>query len=618
MISDSTGCIVGRYWYDGEQRVQYTFRFQSEGITVESDSNGVYTIPNLPPGIYFQRGLSNGVEVVAGDTTFADISEGESYSNFIPLNEFSFRIVSDQEVSPNGFVISVGSDRYGRFVRFNYRISSDGVITVKLPSGVNTLLWSLPGFPEQIHHFRDCPATRRQVNELYLPSEFPAPWQEELQLFSHMNSADYPLSTADSEMYEFCANGRSINHLVLNLYSKGQYLGLNRYPPQIIENLERQMFKFWISVVKLVDEDYTNYDYTSGYFEHIWFSASREYALIVCRKYHEPYGFNYRWLLWNTVSGESSEIDLFPEYNPGQEKSILHYSDCGYSGVSAFINIANDGGIIARYRDDSGVFEDSRENLRTYSSVGEQILNIALPDHGFVNPIVSDDCTGWAYMYNNHEEGETVVMLGDIESYSCFNIDSLQIGTPLDIDISHTGNYLAFYGRTNGLWLFDKRTGEIRQIFSSGMVSRNSIVFSPDETKLACKIVGNYRIPSGEYFVRGNTSCTVFDISKTEVDMLTSFNDFSLAYTSSPLAVSNSGMVLLGLHERERLISSNNRVRVALIDIDGNLAWLGHYIDTGVTVLFRQENWGRFASWERICFFSDGDQTHCLFLGGED
>ncbi len=607
-VSDSTGCIMGRYWRDGEQRIEYTSRLASEGLTVESDSNGIFVFPHLVPGIYRVSDSQNRVEVVAGDTTYADIASHEGFNNQVLRNELQFRINTEEEISLNGFVIYGGTDRYRRLP---YSIASDGIISVRVPVVIRNFIWSLPKFPEQRFALRDCPAVRQGVNELYLSSDIQPPWQEELQLLQSLDVAGYPLALSDSEMYEFTADGGSIYHFVrspvncMNLpHRHGTSISVNA-------NLEKRMVSLCLSIINLVNTNYEIDSYRLERFESMWTSPSGEHALLVFREFEEWHHYHYSWLYMNTITGESRQIDLFPELEPGEETGILRYSSDGYVGVSAWIYIADDGSIIAKYRDNGSTFAGSRDNLRTYSPEGEQMQNIDLLNFNCTKLVFSEDCTTWAYMYN--EEDKTIVLIGDSDSFSRLNTGSLNRG--LGLDISPHANYLVLYGRANGLWLYDLRTEETNQIFSSGRVLRNSVVFSPDESKIACKVIGNYQIPNGEFSVDGISSCTVFDLTTSAYDTVVSFPDYSLVYTGVPIALADDGCcVMMSLCERGNHYI--NRIRVALVDDNAELVWLSHYIDTNTSAGSRFGNWGKIFAGGKICIYGDGDQIHYLFLNG--
>ncbi len=108
---EETGCISGRYWRRGEQKFEYSVTLEPGGVTVEADSNGVYCFPGLSPGYYSVSLYPDSVEVVAGETTFADYANNSGYDSweeFIENYQYElfFRIDSTEDFSTNGFIIS--------------------------------------------------------------------------------------------------------------------------------------------------------------------------------------------------------------------------------------------------------------------------------------------------------------------------------------------------------------------------------------------------------------------------------------------------------------------------------------------------------------------------------
>ncbi len=607
LSSSDTGCISGRYWVRGEQKFEYYVTLEPGGITVDADSNGIYCFAELSPGYYRVSIYPDSVEVVAGDTTFADYAHNtgyDSWSDFVESYQYElfFKINSEENISPDGFII------YGNVRGMNrlpVRKVNESVFGVRTPAGFRDFYWSLPGTPEQHLSIRDCPEVRNNPIDLYLPEDFSPPWSEELQFLEHLDFSEHPLAMADTEMSEWCSDDYSITHSVFNPKNSvsafrsidagiafpddSHWLMWAAYKNMIVTMSSRLRF-IKIDLPETVCRAF--------------FSPSANRAVVIVR---EPYEsrYVYAWYMINLESQQVSQFDPFPELDPQEERS--HLEGFESNAPNARVYPADDGSLIIRTHQ----FE-----IRTYTPAGEQIQVVDLPNSGSRKCTVSEDCTGW--FVQQMIDMEAVFTLGDLQSHSVLKLDELNFGPYVNSRISPQGNFIAFWGRNNGLWLYNIRNGKLRELLSSGRVWHNSLMFSADEEMLACKVFDSYGVPGGEFLVLGYSTTNVFDLSVPSDFMLTSYPDYSLVYKGDPMAVSPEGWVLMSLTERTlRGMGSINRIRVALLNEAGELVWLGHYIDTEKHFFWMYDRWARFSSDGEYCAFSDGDQIHLLRIRSE-
>lgn len=599
---NDTGCISGRYWTRGEQRFEYSVTLEPCGITVEADSNGVYCFTGLSPGYYSVSLFPDSVEVVAGDTTFADYAHNSGYDSWNDLvenyqYELFFRINSEEDFSTNGFVI------YGNVRGLNrlpVRRVNESVLAVRTPAGFRDFYWSLPGIPEQHLIIRDCPDVRRDFIDLYLPEDFAPPWSEELRLLEHLNLSEHPLAIADTEMHEWCNDSYSIIHLVYNPKNPDAAIRCIDAGITFPDGLDWLLWVQYKDMIITMNSSlrFTQIDLPEPVCRAD-FSPSGNRAVIIVREPYE-YRYIYRWYMIDIESQQVSQFDPFPELEALEERSYLEGPE-SYS-PSAWLYPADDGSLIIR----TGQF-----TVRTYTPDGEQVQAVILPNRSPNTCSVSDNHTHW--FVKQMTNMQAVFTLGDVQSHSIMNMDEYSFGPYISCRISPNGNYIAFWGRNNGLWIYDLNEHSMRELLSSGRVGYRSVVFSPDETKLACKIIDSYMVPNGEFRIPAFSTTDVFDLCSSDEPLLTCYPDYSLIYDGNPLAVSSEGWVLMSLTERGATYT--HRVRVALLDDAGNLVWLGHYIDTQKLFFWMYSRWARFSPDGDYCAFSDGDQLHILKIG---
>lgn len=607
LSSADTGCISGRYWARGEQKFEYSVTLEPRGITVNADSNGIYCFAELSPGYYRVSIYPDSVEVVAGDTTFADYAHNSGYNSwndFIENYQYElfFRINSEENISPDGFII------YGNVRGMNrlpVRKVYESVYGVRTPAGFRDFYWSLPGTPEQHLSIRDCPDVRNNPIDLYPPEDFSPPWLEELQLLEHLDFSEHPLAMADTEMSEWCSDDYSITHSVYNPKNPDAAF---RCIDAEIAFPEGSHWLLWAAYKNKIITMSSRFRFTQiDLPESVCmasFSPSANRAVVIIREPHEN-RYVYTWYMVNLESQQVSQFDPFPELDPQEERSHLE----GFESYApnARVYPADDGSLIIR----TGQFE-----IRTYTPAGEQIQVVDLPNNSPRKCTVSEDCTGW--FVQQMIDMEAVFTLGDLQSHSVLKLDEFNFGPYVNSRISPEGNFIAFWGRNNGLWLYTPFNGKLRELLSTGRVERNSLVFSADEEVLACKVIDSYGVPGGEFVVPGYSTTNVFDLIASSNFPRASYPDYSLVYNGVPLAVSSEGWVLMSLTERTlRNTGSANRIRVALLNETGELVWLGHYIDMGNHFFWMYDRWAGFSSDGDYCSFSDGDQIHLLKIGSE-
>lgn len=604
---EETGCISGRYWRRGEQKFEYSVTLEPGGVTVEADSNGVYCFPGLSPGYYSVSLFPDSVEVVAGDTTFADYASNSGYDSweeFIENYQYElfFRIDSTEDFSTNGFVI------YGNVRGLNrlpVRKVNESVFGVRTPAGFRDFYWSLPGIPEQHLILRDCPDVRKNIVDLYLPEDFAPPWSEELRLLEHLDFSEHPMAMADTEMYEWCSDSWSITHLVYNPKNPDAAIrcidagvAFPDGPDWLMWAVYKDMIVTMNSRLRLTQIDLPESVCRA------YFSPSGNRAVVIVREPYE-HRYLYRWYMVDIESQQVSLFDPFPELEAAEERGYLE----GFESYSpnARVYPADDGSLIIR----TGQFK-----IRTCTPDGELVQCVDLQNNSSREGSVSADHTSW--LVKQMIGMEAVFTLGDVHSHSILNLDEFNFGPYISCLISPEGNFAALWGRNNGLWLYDLNENVMRELLSSGKVGYRSVVFSPDETKLACKVFDPYLIQDGEFEVPGFSTTSVFDLASPRESFLTSYPDYSLVYDGVPMAVSSEGWVLMSLAERGlRFTSHRYRIRVALIDSAGELVWLSHYLDTQILFFWMYARWARFSPGGDYCAFSDGDQIHLLKIGSK-
>lgn len=601
---EDTGCISGRYWIRGEQKFEYSVTLEPGEITVESDSNGVYCFSGLSPGYYSVSLFPDSVEVVAGDTTFADYAHNSGYDSWNDLvenyqYELFFRINSEEDFSTNGFVI------YGNVRGLNrlpVRKVNESVLGVRTPAGFKDFYWSLPGTPEQHVSLRDCPDVRRNLIDLYLLGDFAPPWSEELRLLENLDFSEHPVAMADTGMYEWCSDSYSITHLVYNPKNPDAAIRCIDAGISFPDGLDWLLWAVYKDMIVTMDSRlrFTQIDLPESACR-AFFSPSGNRAVVIVREPYE-HRYVYRWYTVDLDSQQVSQFDPFPELEAVEER--YHIEGFESYSPNARVYPADDGSLIIRI----GQFE-----IRTYTPDGEQVQFVDLPNNSPRVCSVSNDHTRWLVM--QMIAMQAVFTLGDAQSHSILNLEEFNFGPYISCLISPDGNFIALWGRNNGLWIYNLNENVMRELLSSGRVGYRSVVFSQDESQLACQIIDSYLIQDGEFAVPGFSTTNVFDLASPRESFLTSFPDYSLVYTGVPLAVSSEGWVLMSLAERGA--SYTNRIRVALLDDAGNLVWLGHYLDTQRIFFWMYGIWGRFSPGGDYCAFSDGDQVHLLRIGGK-
>ena len=598
-----TGCISGRIWHNGEQTIDYSVTLEPGNITVEADSNGVYCFSELVPGKYIVSTRSDSIEVVAGDTTFADkaanswdwweeISENYQY-------ELLFRLVSKEPVSPYGFII-YGSMR--GLNRLPVRILKDSIIAVKTPAGSFSFIWSLPGTPEQHVVLRDCPSIRQDVNELYLSSEFDPPWSDELQFLQHIDLSDYPLAAADTAMYEWCSDDIEITHHVFNPRAPDNVL---RCLDAGIAYPEDSDWCMWAAYTdKIVTMDSHGRIRSCDIPEPVCNASISPFACRAVVIVREPRGsrYSFGWYRVNLETGEVFEFEPFPDTELDNGRPSLAGFET--NAPQARVYPADDGSILIRVQS---------ELLYTYTPDGVLEHEYSFLNTDFRELRISGNNMRWLVFKVIGFE-EPVYTVGNIYSNMLLSSEHINLGPYASSVLSPSGRYIALWGRQNGFWLYDLQEDSLTELLSTGRVGYRSVRFSEDESLVACQLLNSYIVSNSE--ARAET--VLFDLTAGAADTcIMRFPCYSLVYQGSPLALSNRGWVPMKLTERGSRYS-DYRFRAALLNGEGRLLWVGHYLETNRHFFSLYQLWGQFSPDGSLCAFSDGDQIHLLTIGVEE
>ena len=598
--AEGTGCISGRYWSDGEQVIDYSVTLEPGGIEVQSDSNGVYFFPDLTPGWYSVSLCSDSVLVVAGDTTFADKAH-ISWDWWREITEYYqykllFKIVSDEPVSLDGFVI-YGS--YRGLNRLPFSIEDDSLIAVRTPAGSFGFVWSLPGYPEQSVVLRDCPSVRNEVNELHLPSDFAPPWSEELEYFSHIDMSGYPLAAADTLMRQWSDDDRAISHTIFN--PKNSEFSSHHCIDAGLAFQGDSGWRVWgvfkDEIITLESSGRLRHCEVPGPVCSASVSPSARWAVVIVR---EPWESTYvfRWYRINLEQGRVLDFDPFPEMDIVEEKLFLS----GFETImpQAWVYLADDGSVHLKV---------AGKLHTTYNTSGELVQSFDYQNTD-MREIRSSADNRWWLVRTVIDWEYPVYTVGDAAESSVLEVEGFNPGPYTQTGISSAGRYVVFYGRSEGLWVYDLHKEALRELNVRGRVHYRSLVFSEDERFLACKVYTPCPSYTREAY-SGTSETLLFDLSDESSPCVLRFPDYSHVYMSTPLAVSTRGWVLMRLWERGGGYNQY-RFRAALIDSHGQLAWLGHYIDTNRHNFGYYSRWGQFSSSGDMCSFSDGDQIHLL------
>lgn len=597
-----TGCISGRYWNHGELRYDYSVTLEPGGVSTQSDSNGVYCFPDLSPGWYSVSIREDSIKVLAGDTTFADkAANGWDWWESITENyqyELQFRIVAEEKVSLDGFVM-YGSMR--GLNRLPFRCVNDSIIAVQTPAGEFDFVWSLPSYPEQRITLRDCPSVRNGVNELYMPSEFDPPWVWELQYFEHIDTSNYPLTAADREMYQWCRDDLQLTHRVFNPRNIDGVYECVSTGISFPDDIDWRMWTVFKDRIVTVD--------SSGRIRRCrvsdpvcspFMSPSALRSVVIVR---EPWGSREQFRMYRVDMEREviSEFDPFPDLDIQAETAMMTAFETRMPNARAYP--ADDGSVILKF---GGVME----RLCTYDTDGEPVQ-----DHQFISTNVRNISTSGSHLlwlvFSASNREEPVFYLGDTEENTAFVLGGSVPDPYLQPQLSPSGRYLVLIGRTEGVWLFDISEHSLRELPVSGSAWRRPVVFSADESVLACQVDNTCPTYAVEVY-SGTTETCLFDLRDESIPCITRFSDFSLVYRGEPMAVSSRGWTLMKLWERN--VTQQNRIRVALMDSEGNLAWLSHYVNTDSHFFGVFDRWGCFSPGGDLCAFSDGDQLHLLTI----
>ena len=598
--NEGTGCIAGTAWRVSEIVSDVTVSIPGTDISVDTDSTGTYVLSGLDSGIYSIQAVHrvygpgmyyeerDGIEVVAGDTTYADVfcriiyhypSDNRPYY----YRTISLRIANPDERSLNGLVVYTNSSRIPVD-----RVEPD-LFIVSVCGILSTFYWSLPWMGEQQITIRDCPATRRYPVNLVAKSSIAPPWAEVLPLFSSVDTDGYPLALADSVYDEWCSENYRLSHTTIDPAGDGYSSSGSVY---IASSVALNNDNSWKMVSVFQDEIVTlNSDSSTSRMQVIpdgagcSISPSGKYVLLCSSSFSGKLRF-----LCNTQSGEFIQIDLFPELLPDDEVYYFGEATIDYT-PKRDLQVSDDGSVL-------GVYD---REIRTYYPSGQQNLFVNFRDLGnleseWIHIDYSDNHENWVLLYAYSDK---ILLTGNNSTFETIDTEGIDVDRYTDVAISPSGSLLALTGRAGGFFLYNTETGLITVLEDCDKTSYS--VFSQDGSKLACIV----------YDQTGNTTCKVYNIAN-EVSLQNSFPAYSLRYTGRPVCLSNEGWLLMLLAGRSERRRGSTGSRYVLMNPDGEIVWLGHHVAHSLRSVTGIHKINTLLPGEFSCVLSDGCLIHFL------
>jgi|GEM_PF-5478630 len=598
--NEGTGCIAGTAWRRSETVSDVTVLILGTDISVDTDSTGTYVLSGLDSGIYSIQAVHSlhgpmmyyeerdSIEVVAGDTTYADLFDRARHyypDEYRPYyyRTISLRIANPEERSLDGFVAHTSTSRIPVD-----RVEPD-LFTIGVSGIFSTFYWSLPWMGEQQITIRDCPATRRYPVNLVAKPNITTQWAEILPLFSSVDTDGYPLALADLVYDEWCSENYRLIHTAIDPAGDGYSSSGSVY---IKSSVALNNDNSWKMVSVFQDEIVTlNSDSSISRMQVIpdgsgcSISPSGKYVLFYSSNRNST-----SWFLCNTQSEEIIQIDLFPELLPDDE--VNYYGEATMVITpKRDMRVSNDGSIL-------GVYD---REIRTYYPSGQQNLFVNFQDlgnmeRGWVHVGYSDNCENWVLLYAYSDK---ILLTGNNSTFETIDTEGIDAGRYTGVGISPSGRLLALTGRAGGFSLYNTETGLLTVLEDCDKTSIS--VFSPDDSKLAYVV----------YDQTGNTTCKVYNIAN-EVSLQNSFPVYSLRYVAEPVCLSNEGWLLMSLAGRAERGNRSTVSRYALMNPGGEIVWLGHHVTYSSRRVAGIYKINTLLPGEFSCVLSDGCLIHFL------